>query len=73
MALDKTSLKVGIKALMVEMEARDTDSKEDFADGLASLIEQFVKSGTVIVEPGISVTTSAGAGTTTSTGTGSIE
>lgn len=49
---------------------------EEYAERLASLIEAFVKSGEVTVQPGISVSTAGTAtaqtGATTSTGMGTI-
>ena len=49
---------------------------EEYAERLASLIEDFVKSGEVTVQPGISVSTagtaSAQTGKTTSEGKGTI-
>jgi len=80
MALNKTGLKNGIKQLLTDMETQNTDAKEAFATELSSLIEAYVKSGTVTVTvaTGITVATTgtaaaqAGATTATGTGTGSI-
>ncbi|TAD83314.1 MAG: hypothetical protein EAY75_15035 [Bacteroidetes bacterium] len=70
MALNKTALKAGIKALHENMMSRSTDSYEEYAQGLADLIDAFVKSGKV--RPGITVATTGTAaahtGQTTSEG-----
>ena len=75
MALNKSALKAGIKSLaqsIVDSEG----SYDDFADGLATLIDTFVKSGTVTVAAGIPVATAgspaAQTGATTAPGTGTI-
>lgn len=76
MALDKTSLQNGIFQLLTTMEQQNADSKQQFANTLATLIDTYVKSGTVTVAAGIAVATSgsptAQTGATTSTGTGTI-
>lgn len=76
MALNKAALKSGIKQLMDDMLTREQNSNDEFATRLSNLIDTFVKSGTVTVNPGITVTTSgtavAQSGATTSTGTGTI-
>jgi hypothetical protein len=76
MALNKTALEQGIKVLLADMETRTEDAKPDFAQTLANLIDAFVKSGTVTVAAGITVSTTGSAaaqtGATTSTGTGTI-
>lgn len=73
MALNKTALKDGILALMQQIIA-EKGSYEDFANGLADLIDIFVKTGTVTVAAGIPVNVDPGthAGATSSTGTGTI-
>lgn len=43
MALDKVTLKNGIKALLTDMETKTEDAKEDFASELADLIDAYVK------------------------------
>lgn len=76
MALNKQALKQGIIALQQYMLTKTDASMEEYAERLASLIEDFVKSGEVTVRPGISVSTagtaSAQAGKTTSEGKGTI-
>jgi len=72
MALVKATLKNGIKALLTDMRTKEEVSDDLFADQLATLIDTYIKSGTVTVAAGIAVATSAGAGTTTSPGTGTI-
>jgi len=58
------------------MQRKTDASMEEYAERLASLIDAFVRSGEVTVNPGISVSTAgtaaAQSGTTTSTGTGTI-
>ena len=75
MPLNKAQLKAGIKSLTAQMrtETDEAVADEKFAQGLADLIEQFVKTGTVTVAAGITLSTTAPAtGSTTSTGTGTI-
>lgn len=76
MSLNKPALKTGILNLLTEMRAKKDVSDDHFADQLASLIETFVKSGTVTVSAGIAVATTGSAaaqtGATTATGTGTI-
>lgn len=75
MPLNKAALKAGIKSL-AQNTAENEGSYDDFAGGLADLIEAFVKSGTVTVAVGIPVATTGTAaaqtGATTATGTGTI-
>ena len=76
MALNKQALKQGIIALQQDMQRKTDASMEEYAERLASLIDAFVRSGEVTVQPGISVTTAgtaaAQSGATTSTGAGTI-
>ena len=76
MALNKQALKQGIIALQQDMQRKTDSSMEEYAERFASLIEAFVKSGEVTVQPGISVSTAGTAtaqtGVTNSTGTGTI-
>lgn len=76
MGLNKEQLKQGIIALQQDMLTKTNSSTEEYAERLASLIDAFVRSGEVTVNPGISVSTAgtaaAQSGTTTSTGTGTI-
>lgn len=75
MPLNKAALKSGIQSLAQNI-AETEGSYEDFADGLADLIDVYVKSGTVTVAAGIPVSTAGTAaaqtGATTATGTGTI-
>ncbi len=61
---------------MKDMMDRTDTSHDEFAERLSTLIETFVKSGTVIVATGIPVATAGGptaqTGATTATGTGTI-
>lgn len=76
MALNKQALKQGIIALQQDMQRKTDASMEEYAERLASLIDTFVRSGEVTVQPGISVSTAGTAaaqtGATTSTGAGTI-
>ena len=72
MALNKEELKQGIIRLLQDMLTKTDNSIEEYADRLTSLIHDFVKSGTVTVDAGISVQAGAYTGATTSTGTGTI-
>lgn len=74
--LNKPALKASIKTLLVDMMTREQDSTDEFAERLATAIEVFVKSGTVTIAAGITVSTAGTAtaqtGATTTTGTGTI-
>ena len=76
MALNKQALKQGIITLQQDMLTKTEPSIEEYAERLASLINDFVKSGEVMVKAGISVSTAGTAaaqtGSTTSVGTGTI-
>ena len=72
MALNKEQLKQGIIRLQQDMLTKTDNSIEEYADRLTSLIHDFVKSGKVTVDAGISVQAGIYTGVTTSTGTGTI-
>ena len=76
MPLQKSVLKESIKSLLQDMMSREQPSYEEFADRLSNSIETFVKSGSVTVQAGITVSTTGSAtaqtGVTTSLGTGTI-
>ena len=72
MALNKKALKQGIIRLLQDMLTKTDNSIEEYADRLTSLIHDFVKSGTVIVDAGISVQAGTYTGATTSEGKGTI-
>lgn len=76
MALQKEVLKQGIQQLMTDMRERTEVADGEFADRLSTLIDTYVKTGTVTVAQGIPVATTGSAtsqtGVTTSTGTGTI-
>lgn len=76
MGLNKEQLKQGIISLQQDMLTKTDASMEEYAERLASLIYAFVRSGEVIIAPGISVTTAGTAasqtGATTSAGKGTI-
>lgn len=66
----------GLIALQQLMLTRETDSFQEYAEQLAQLIEDFIKSGKVEVEPGIDVSTTGHAtaqtGQTTEKGIGKV-
>ncbi|MEB3005763.1 hypothetical protein [Capnocytophaga sp. G2] len=76
MMLNKQALKQGIISLQRDMLTKTETSIEEYAERLATLIDTFVKSGEVIVQAGILVSTTGTAaaqtGATTSTGKGTI-
>jgi len=76
MALVKQTLKTGILALITEMRTKEENADDYFADQLATLIDAYIKTATVIVAVGIPVTTAGTAaaqtGATTGPGTGVI-
>ena len=54
------------------MLTKTNDSIEEYAERLASLIDAFVKSGEVTVQPGITLQAGTYTGATTGTGKGTI-
>ena len=72
MPLNKPALKMGIEALLTEMRTKENNADEYFADQLSTLIDTYVKTGTVTVALGIPVVTNTGSGATTGPGTGTI-
>jgi hypothetical protein len=72
MALNKQALKQGIIDLQRDMLTKTNDSIEEYAERLASLIDAFVKSGEVTVQPGITLQAGTYTGATTSEGKGTI-
>lgn len=69
MALNKASLKSGIQSL-----CGHSNTAEEFASGLADLIDAYVKTGTVTVPLGVAVQVvpATGTGATTAPGIGTI-
>lgn len=76
MGLNKQALKQGIITLQQDMLTKTEANPEEYAERLASLIYDFVRSGKVTVAPGIQVgtagTATAQTGATTSAGKGTI-
>ena len=74
--LNKQALKQGIIALQQDMLTKTDAGMEEYAERLASLIADLVKTGEVTVQPGIQVSTAgtaaAQSGATTSAGKGTI-
>lgn len=76
MALNKQALTQGIIDLQQDMLTKTEASPKEYAERLASLIDDFVKSGEVTVQEGIQVSTAgtatAQSGATISEGKGKI-
>lgn len=76
MALVKSKLKETLFSLLSEMREKTEVSDDEFAERLATAIDDYIRSATVTVEAGIAVTTSGSptsqTGTTTSKGIGKI-
>ncbi len=76
MTLVKSTLKASILSLLTEMREKTEVSDNEFAERLATAIDDYIRSATVTVEAGIAVTTSGSStsqtGATTSTGIGKI-
>lgn len=73
MALNKEKLIQDIIAIQTEMLKKEQQDFEDYAERLATAIDEFVKSGEVTVQSGIALQAGAYTGTTTTTGTGTIK
>jgi len=75
MALNKAALSAGINNLAQNI-IQSQGGYQQFADGLADLIDAFVKTGTVTIAPGVAVATTGTAlaqtGATTAPATGTI-
>ena len=71
-----STLKASILSLLTEMREKTEVSDDEFAERLATAIDDYIRSATVTVAAGIAVATSGGpssqTGTTTATGTGTI-
>jgi hypothetical protein len=76
MTLVKNNLKTGILMLLQDMRTREQGSDEEFADRLATLIDNHVKTATIVVPAGIPVATAGGpaaqTGATTAPATATI-
>ena len=72
MALNKQDLQQGIIRLQQDMQRKTDTSMEEYAERLASLIDDFVKSGEVTVAAGITLQAGAYTGATTGEGKGKI-
>nr|DAR25388.1 MAG TPA: hypothetical protein [Caudoviricetes sp.] len=72
MALNKQALTQGIIDLQQDMLTKTEASPREYAERLASLIHDFVKSGEVTVQAGITLQAGAYTGATTSEGKGEI-
>ena len=72
MALNKQALQQGIIALQQDMQRKTDTSMEEYAERLASIIDDFVRSGEVTVATGITLQAGAYTGATTSEGKGEI-
>lgn len=72
MPLVKDTLKTGIKSLITQMRAKEEIDDDYFADQLATLIDTYIKSGTVNTTVTGTCATPSGAGTIAGAGTGNI-
>ncbi|MDO4782623.1 MAG: hypothetical protein Q4A09_05315 [Capnocytophaga felis] len=73
MALNKKKLIDDIIQIQKDMLEKEEQDFEDYAKKLASAIDEFVRSGEVTVNTGISVQAGNYTGVTTSKGTGTIK
>jgi translation initiation factor 2 alpha subunit (eIF-2alpha) len=71
MALSQPALKQNLLSLFNLMKQTEM-SEEDYADRLATIINNHIKTATVTVNPGIAVTTPSGPGSTNEPGTGTL-
>jgi hypothetical protein len=71
MALVETTLKTNLLNLFNAMNSTPM-SESDYAENLARIINDHIKTATVTVNPGIAVLTSGGGGATTAPGSGSL-
>ncbi len=72
MALVKTQLKQNIKTLLTDMRTKTNVSDDEFADRLSTLIDNYIKSATIIVPVGIPVSTVGTAATQTGASTAPV-
>ncbi|MDR0509710.1 MAG: hypothetical protein LBH06_01285 [Rikenellaceae bacterium] len=76
MTLVKNNLKTSILTLLQDMRTRQDGSDEEFADRLATLIDNHIKMAAIVVPAGIPVSTAgtptAQTGATTATATATI-
>ena len=70
--LNKQALKQGIITLQQDMLTKTEANPEEYAERLASLIYDFVRSGKVTVQAGITLQAGAYTGATTGEGKGKI-
>lgn len=74
--LNKTELKQSIHELLGDMRKRTEVSDDEFAERLAGIIDEYIKSATITVPAGIPVSTTGGptaqTGATTAATTASI-
>jgi hypothetical protein len=71
MALVEATLKANLLSLFNAMNSTPM-SEADYAEKLAMIINEHIKTATVTVNPGIAVSTSGGGGATTAPGSGSL-
>lgn len=73
MPISNSDIREQVNALINNTKGLEqSKAQEEFARGLANIIESALKSATVTIQPGIPVSTSGGPGTTTGSGTGSL-
>lgn len=74
MAISNPQIKSEVAQLIQSnKEVEPADAEEAFAQGIADIIENALKSADVVVEAGIPVTTAQSTGQTTGQGTGSLQ
>lgn len=71
MALNKAGLKSGIVTLLTEMRSKDEVSDDQYAERLATLIDDYVKTATIKYNTGL--VAPSGGGIVTGTFTGNLE
>jgi hypothetical protein len=71
MALVQATLKSNLTTLFLAMKNAPM-SEADFADQLATIIDNHIKTAAVNINPGIPVATPVGPGSTSGPGTGSL-
>jgi hypothetical protein len=72
MALNKTVLKQELKTLQQDMKTREDDSMEHYAEQLATIIDNYVKTATVSTTVTGTCATPAGPGTIAGNGIGTL-
>lgn len=72
MTLIKPNLRASIKTLMTDMRTREANADDEFADRLATIIHDYIKTATITVPPGQLVSTTGTAAAQTGATTNSV-